>query len=243
MRFKVASSVRGLSDVAFREAFGTEEQCRAALLRLRWPDGFVCPCCGHRGHYVLAGRGLYRCNRCKKQTSPTAGTIFHATKLPLTLWFAAIHLIVTAKNGISSVELGRRLGVKQPTAWAVQDHGGNGAARGGDGAIGAGRDGRRLSRRGALRRQAGPRRGGQDTLRGGGLDQSRGAPAQADGRVGGVACRAPPAPSADRRPAGRTRWDSPGPHSAPITPGAPRQFRLALQPALSTRNHDPAFRP
>ena len=120
MRFKVASRVRGLSDEAFREAFGTEEQCRAALLRLRWPDGFVCPCCGHRGHCVLAGRGLYQCNRCKKQTSPTAGTIFHATKLPLTLWFAAIHLIVTAKNGISSVELGRRLGVKQPTAWAVK---------------------------------------------------------------------------------------------------------------------------
>ena len=120
MRFKVASRVRGLSDEAFREAFGTEEQCRTALVRLRWPDGFVCPCCGHREHCVLAGRGLYQCNRCKKQTSPTAGTIFHATKLPLTLWLAAIHLIVTAKNGISSVELGRRLGVKQPTAWAVK---------------------------------------------------------------------------------------------------------------------------
>ena len=120
MGFKVASRVRGLSDEAFREAFGTKEQCRAALVRLRWPDGFVCPCCGHREHCVLAGRGLYQCNRCKKQTSPTAGTIFHATKLPLTLWFAAIHLIVTAKNGISSVELGRRLGVKQPTAWAVK---------------------------------------------------------------------------------------------------------------------------
>ena len=110
MGFKVASRVRGLSDEAFREAFGTKEQCRAALVRLRWPGGFVCACCGHREHCVLAGRGLYRCNRCKKQTSPTAGTIFHATKLPLTLWFAAIHLIVTAKNGISSVELGRRLG-------------------------------------------------------------------------------------------------------------------------------------
>ena len=61
MRFKVASRVRGLSDEAFREAFGTD--------------------CGHRGHCVLAGRGLYQCNRC--QTSPTAGTIFHATKLPL----------------------------------------------------------------------------------------------------------------------------------------------------------------
>ena len=81
MGFKVASRVRGLSDEAFREAFGTKEQCRAALVRLRWPDGFVCPCCGHREHCVLAGRGLYQCNRCKKQTSPTAGTIFHATML------------------------------------------------------------------------------------------------------------------------------------------------------------------
>ena len=120
MGFKVASRVRGLSDEAFREAFGAEEQCCSALSRLRWPDGFVCPACGHRGHCVLAGRSLYQCNRCKKQTSSTAGTIFHATKLPLTLWFAAVHLIVTAKNGISSVELGRRLGVKQPTAWTMK---------------------------------------------------------------------------------------------------------------------------
>ena len=120
MGFKVASRVRGLSDEAFREAFGTEEQCRAALVRLRWPEGFACPSCGHRGHCEFAGRGLYQCNRCKRQTSPTAGTIFHSTKLPLTLWFAAIHLIVTAKNGVSSVELGRRLGVKQPTAWSMK---------------------------------------------------------------------------------------------------------------------------
>ena len=49
-----------------------------------------------------------------------AGTIFHATKLPLTLWFLAIHLVVTAKNGISSIELGRRLGIKQSNAWAMK---------------------------------------------------------------------------------------------------------------------------
>ena len=96
MGFKVASRVRGLSDEAFREAFGTKEQCRAALVRLRWPDGFVCPCCGHREHCVLAGRGLYQCNRCKKQTSPTAGTIFHATKLPLTLWFQGCSTLITS---------------------------------------------------------------------------------------------------------------------------------------------------
>ena len=113
MGFKVASRVRGLSDEAFRLRHP---------VRRRWSG-----CAGRTAssapaaaiHCVLAF-GLYQCNRCKKQTSPTAGTIFHATKLPLTLWFAAIHLVVTAKNGISSVELGRRLGVKQPTAWAVK---------------------------------------------------------------------------------------------------------------------------
>ena len=104
MRFKVASRVRGLSDEVFREAFGTEEQCRTALVRLRWPDGFVCPCCGPSGALRAGGSGSLSMQPVQKQTSPTAGTIFHATKLPLTLWFAAIHLIVTAKNGISSVE-------------------------------------------------------------------------------------------------------------------------------------------
>ena len=170
MGFKVASRVRGLSDEAFREAFGAEEQCRSALSRLRWPDGFVCPACGHRGHCVLAGRSLYQCYRCKKQTSSTAGTIFHATKLPLTLWFAAVHLIVTAKNGISSVELGRRLGVKQPTAWTMKhkimavmarreaDTPLSGRVEMDDAYLGGARAGE----------QAGPWRAGQDALRGGG---------------------------------------------------------------------------
>ena len=293
MGFKVASRVRGLSDEAFREAFGTEEQCRAALVRLRWPDGFLCPCCGHRGHCVLAGRGLYQCNRCKKQTSPTAGTIFHATKLPLTLWFAAIHPIVTAKNGISSVELGRRLGVKQPTAWAVKHK---------IMAVMARREGETpLTGRvemddaylGGVRSGGKRGRGGQDALRGGGLDQSRGAPAQAEAGAGqGLpqardrawrqALAGPRRGGCDGRlgllertrrsrlqPSGNPHRVGPtgGPHGAvqmgehdarqhqvrdhrdlsqarPRSRRAlPRQFRLALQPALSTRNHDPAFRP
>ena len=120
MAGKLAARVKGLSEVAFREAFGSEEQCRAVLERLRWPKGWVCPACGHRGRAWLAERRLYQCNRCKRQLSLTAGTIFHATKLPLTTWFLAIHLIVTAKNGISSIELGRRLGVKQTTAWSMK---------------------------------------------------------------------------------------------------------------------------
>jgi hypothetical protein len=113
---QLAARVKGLSEAAFQAAFGTEEQCRAVLEKLRWPKGFLCPACGHGSRAWLRERQLYQCNRCKHQVSLTAGTIFHATKLPLTTWLLAIHLIVTAKNGISSVELGRRLGVKQTTA-------------------------------------------------------------------------------------------------------------------------------
>ena len=120
MAGKLAARVKGLSEAAFQAAFGREEQCRAVLERLRWPKGFLCPACGHAGRAWLAERRLYQCNRCKHQVSLTAGTIFHATKLPLTTWFLAVHLIVTAKNGISSIELGRRLGVKQTTAWAMK---------------------------------------------------------------------------------------------------------------------------
>ena len=70
MGFKVASRVRGLSDEAFREAFGAEEQCRSALSRLRWPDGFVCPACGHRGHCVLAGRSSSNATGARSRHPP-----------------------------------------------------------------------------------------------------------------------------------------------------------------------------
>ena len=120
MPANLAARIKGLSEAEFRAAFGTEMQCRAVLEQLRWRKGFICPACGHDGRAWLGERQLYQCNRCKHQVSLTAGTIFHATKLPLTTWFLAIHLIVTAKNGISSIELGRRLGVKQTTAWAMK---------------------------------------------------------------------------------------------------------------------------
>ena len=79
MAVKLASRVKGLSEAAFREAFGTEEQCRAVLERLRWPKGFRCPSCGHGSRAWLTERRLFPCNRCKHQVSLTAGTIFHAT--------------------------------------------------------------------------------------------------------------------------------------------------------------------
>jgi hypothetical protein len=117
---KLASRVRGLSEAQFREAYGTEEQCRAVVEELRWPEGFVCPLCGGTEGKWLRTRPKIQCRACRHQVSLTAGTIFHATKLPLTSWFSAMWLIATAKNGISSVELGRRLGIKQTNAWALK---------------------------------------------------------------------------------------------------------------------------
>ena len=113
-------SVKGLSETEFRERLGTEEACRAALFEMRWRDGLTCPACGHRGFCRLRTRELFQCNRCKRQLRLTAGTVFQDTKLPLTTWFAAIYHLTQSKGGVSSIELGRRLGVKRQTAWLVK---------------------------------------------------------------------------------------------------------------------------
>ena len=132
-----------MSEAQFREAYGTEEQCRAVVEKLRWPAGFVCPVCGGCEGTRLSTRPNPVPRACRHQVSLTAGTIFHATKLPLTSWFLAMWLITTAKNGISSVKLGRRLGIKQTNAWAMKRrfHGGDGRARGQEAAGWPGRDG------------------------------------------------------------------------------------------------------
>ena len=111
---------RGLSEAGFRERFGAEEACRRALFEMRWPEGLTCPACGGRGLRELTTRKLFQCGRCKRQVRLTAGTVLQDTKLPLTTWFAAIYHLTQSKGGISSVELGRRLGVKQGTAWLIK---------------------------------------------------------------------------------------------------------------------------
>ena len=111
---------KGLSEAAFRAQYGTEDLCREAVFAMRWPHGFVCPVCGAGEHALVTTRHLYQCRRCRHQASLTAGTIFHASKLPLTMWFQAMYHLTQSKTGISSVELARRLGVTQTTAWKVK---------------------------------------------------------------------------------------------------------------------------
>jgi transposase-like protein len=113
---------KGMSEAQFEAAYGTEDLCHAALVSWRWPEGFECPGCEGRKHCIVkhGGRILYQCNACRKQTSVRAGTIFASSKLGLRLWFKAMYLLTQSKKGISSLELGRRLGVTQTTAWTLK---------------------------------------------------------------------------------------------------------------------------
>jgi len=113
---------KGFSLRKFHELYATEQQCEAALEKMRWPDGFRCPRCDGQDYGIVHGRRhkRYQCRHCRHQATLTAGTIMQATKLPLTIWFLAFYLIGQAKNGISSLELSHHLGVKWDTAWLVQ---------------------------------------------------------------------------------------------------------------------------
>lgn len=111
---------RGMGLRELMTRYGTTEQCEQALFAWRWPQGFVGPECGHTGYCALKSRRLIQCNRCRRQTSVTAGTIFAGSKLPLTVWFLAMHLITQAKNGISSLELSRQLAISQNSAWLLK---------------------------------------------------------------------------------------------------------------------------
>ena len=167
---------KGLSEAAFESAYGTEAKCRAVVIASRWPNGFECPACGGRAHCEVRSRGLFQCNACRRQTSPTAGTIFTSTHLPLRLWFRAMYHLTQSKQGISSIELGRRLGVTQTTAWKIKHKLAQAMMERDAAKPLKGRTGRRLPRRRTFWRQARPRRARQDAVRGRCRDHTRGQP-------------------------------------------------------------------
>lgn len=113
---------KGLSMAQFMERYGTEEKCHAAAVALRWPDGFACPECSETRHCRFERKGLtyWQCAACREQTTVMCGTVFEATKLPLTTWFLAMHLLTQAKNNVSALELTRHLGVRYKTAWLLK---------------------------------------------------------------------------------------------------------------------------
>lgn len=102
-----------------RAWFPDDAACLDYLDWLRWPNGFVCPLCGTTRSWRLAA-GSHSCAGCRRRISPTAGTIFHRIRTPLTVWFAAAWHITTQKNGISALGLKRILGLgSYQTAWTM----------------------------------------------------------------------------------------------------------------------------
>ena len=111
---------RGRTLAEFQREFPDEARCDAFLSARRWRDGFVCPACGGGRAVALKSRPrLLECLDCGRQTSLTAGTAMHRSKLPLTTWFWAAHLMATHSNGMSARQLEDQLGVTYKTAWLL----------------------------------------------------------------------------------------------------------------------------
>lgn len=108
----------------WQKRFSTVEECHTFLVNQRWPDGFVCPICDHREAWTIhrqdrPGIDLYECKQCRRQTSVTAGTVFHRSKVPLPVWFLAIYLVAIDKRGVAALTLAREVGVAYHTAWLM----------------------------------------------------------------------------------------------------------------------------
>jgi hypothetical protein len=105
----------------FQRQFPDEAACVAYLAKQRWPEGFVCPeCGGKRGWALKTKPWTTECADCGRQTSVTAGTVMHRSKLPLTVWFWAAYLMATHSNGISATQIRSQLGLgSYKTAWLL----------------------------------------------------------------------------------------------------------------------------
>jgi transposase-like protein len=120
MKTKATKSARQKSDMDLMkliERFDTDEKCRIALEKLRWPEGVRCIRCQSEKISRAYKRNQFECESCGYHFSVTAGTIFHDSHLPLRKWFIATYLICESKKGVSALQLKRVLGVAYKTAW------------------------------------------------------------------------------------------------------------------------------
>lgn len=100
--------------------FPDDKSCLDWLLNCRYPQGITCKNCQRvTKHHFITSRKSYECQFCGNHIHPTAGTIFHKSSTPLTLWFYAIYLMSSTRTGISAKQLERELGVTYKTAWRM----------------------------------------------------------------------------------------------------------------------------
>jgi transposase-like protein len=98
--------------------FADPDTCIRFVAALRWPEGNpICPRCGSVEAYLITTRRIWKCRACKKQFSVKVGTIFEDSPIGLDKWLPAFWMVVNCKNGVSSYEIARALGVTQQTAW------------------------------------------------------------------------------------------------------------------------------
>ncbi len=106
--------------IDFYERFPDEQACWDYFLALRWPDGFICPSCQEEKGCFKPSWKVFECYNCKHQTSLTAGTIFHKTRIPLTKWFWFIFFMATSKKGVSMLYLQKQLRISSyKTIWSM----------------------------------------------------------------------------------------------------------------------------
>ena len=103
----------------FMNRFKTEEACREHFFKIRWPNGFRCPKCGHEEYTFIKDYGRYQCRQCRHQASITAGTIMHGSHTGLREWFMAIYLFTHDKRGVSATQIARNVGISYYTAWLM----------------------------------------------------------------------------------------------------------------------------
>lgn len=96
-----------------------QEAARAYLEKRLWPEGVRCPVCGLGERITTRKGGYYRCNQCKEDFTVRTGTIFERSHVPLHKWIYAMYLLVTARKGISSMQLAKEIGITQKSAWFV----------------------------------------------------------------------------------------------------------------------------
>ena len=101
------------------QLFADEQVCIDAVAAMRWHDGPVCPHCHAKEPYYLATQKRWKCRSCRRQFSVKMGTIFEDSPIPLQKWLPALWMLVNDKNGVSSYELHRALGLSQKSAWFV----------------------------------------------------------------------------------------------------------------------------
>jgi predicted RNA-binding Zn-ribbon protein involved in translation (DUF1610 family) len=106
--------------IEFQRDFSNDESCAKHLAEQRWATGFTCRACGNKESWFVATRNLLVCRQCRFQTSVTAGTIFHKTRVSLLKWYWLLYRMAMGKVGVSICEMQRNLGIGQyRTAWLM----------------------------------------------------------------------------------------------------------------------------